>query len=154
MARDKSYDDDDDERTTRTASQRPWKKRRERERVALSCSTIKGFASLQPTCLPTLLRSLHARDEARRRRRFQKARWIGGFRGREREKGGEKGREERCVSRGKEERKKEGGGRERDRVQEIKEVDDNAAVVRPLAQGAQGGHYIVLLFRAYAAISA
>ena len=72
----------------------------------------------------------------------------------EREKGGEKGREERCVSRGKEERKKEGGGRERDRVQEIKEVDDNAAVVRPLAQGAQGGHYIVLLFRAYAAISA
>ena len=56
-----------------------------------------------------------------------------------------------------EERKKgrrKGGGRERDRVQEIKEVDDNAAVVRPLAQGAQGGHYIVLLFRAYAAISA
>lgn len=111
MARDKSYDDDDDERTTRTASQRPWKKRRERERVALSCSTIKGFASLQPTCLPTLLRSFHARDEARRRRRrrrFQKARWIGGFRGREREKGGEM----RIERKGRKEEGRGGGERE------------------------------------------
>lgn len=49
---------------------------------------------------------------------------------------------------GKEER------RERDRVQEIKEVDDNAAVVRPLAQGRGAAIISFYFFRAYAAISA
>lgn len=79
-------------------------------------------------------------------------RWIS----REREREGRREREggEMRIERKGRKEEGRGGGRERDRVQEIKEVDDNAAVVRPLAQGAQGGHYIVLLFRAYAAISA
>lgn len=130
MARDDNDNDDGD-------AQRPWKKRREKGLRALSCPTMKGFASLQRA-------PLHARDEARRRRSGRR----GGFGGKEKGEKGKGGRRDAY----REERKK--GRKKGERDREIKEVDDNAAVVRPLAQGAQGGHYIVLLFRAYAAISA
>lgn len=133
MARDDNDNDDGDEER----AQRPWKKRREKGLRALCCPTMKGFASLQRALL-------HARDEARRRRSGRR----GGFGGKEKGEKGKGGRRDAY----REERKK--GRKKGERDREIKEVDDNAAVVRPLAQGAQGGHYIVLLFRAYAAISA
>lgn len=46
MARDDNDNDDGD-------AQRPWKKRREKGLRALSCPTMKGFASLQRALLGT-----------------------------------------------------------------------------------------------------